>query len=210
MVQAIPARELTLHEVKTKFGLQQTEDEQFFSEWQESLPELADLDKRSLDQVKANFLYLDQYPMSEEAVKLVVLSPLLAMAGFYGPPFRMQTESPVQIALEDEGELVWGRIDVLVLQERFWVLVVESKEAGFSLKQATAQALAYMVATPRPDESVFGFVTNGSDFRFLKLRMQNLLQYGLSDSFSLYRRNNELYTVLRVLKRISEVVSSQH
>ena len=61
MVQAIPASELTLHEVKTKFGLRQAEDEQFFSEWQESLPELADSDKRSLDQVKPNFLYLDQY-----------------------------------------------------------------------------------------------------------------------------------------------------
>lgn len=45
MVQVIPASELTLHEVKTKFGLQQAEDEQFFSEWQD-LPELADLDKR--------------------------------------------------------------------------------------------------------------------------------------------------------------------
>ena len=142
MVQVIPASELTLHEIKTKFGLQQVEDELFFSEWQGNLSELADSDKRSLDLVKGNFLYLDQYPLSEEAVKLVVLSPLLAMAGFYGPPFRMRTEVPVQIALEDEGEVVRGRIDVLVLQERFWVLVVESKEAGFSLKAAIAQALA--------------------------------------------------------------------
>jgi len=36
-------------------------------------------------------------------VKLVVLSPL-KMAGFYSPPFRMRTEAPVQIALEDEGK----------------------------------------------------------------------------------------------------------
>ena len=36
---------LDLDEVKTKFGLQQVEDELFFSEWQESLSELADSDK---------------------------------------------------------------------------------------------------------------------------------------------------------------------
>jgi len=33
-------------------------------------------------------------------------------------------------------QVLRGRIDVLVLQNRFWVLVVESKEAGFSLKEA--------------------------------------------------------------------------
>ena len=205
MVQVIPASELTLYEVKTKFGLQQVEDELFFSEWQ-YVSELADSDKRSLDLVKGNFLYLDQYPMSEEAVKLVVLSPLLAMAGFYGPPFRMRTEVGVQIALEDEGEVVRGRIDVLVLQERFWVLVVESKEAGFSLKAAIAQALAYMAANPHPNKPAFGFVTNGSEFRFIKLVQQGIPQYALSDLFTLQRRDNDLYQVLRILKHIGEQV----
>lgn len=206
MVQVIPASELTLHEIKTKFGLQQVEDELFFSEWQENLSELADSDKRSLDLVKGNFLYLDQYPLSEEAVKLVVLSPLLAMAGFYGPPFRMRTEVPVQIALEDEGEVVRGRIDVLVLQERFWVLVVESKEAGFSLKAAIAQALAYMVANPHSEKPAFGFVTNGSEFRFIKLVQQGIPQYALSDLFTLQRRDNDLYQVLRILKHIGQQI----
>lgn len=205
MVQAIPASELTLHEVKTKFGLQQVEDELFFSEWQD-LSGLADSDKRSLDLVKGNFLYLDQYPLAEAAVKLVVLSPLLAMAGFYGFPFRMRTEVPVQIALEDEGEVVRGRIDVLVLQERFWVLVVESKEAGFSLKAAIAPALAYMVANPHSDKPAFGFVTNGSEFRFIKLVQQGTAQYALSDLFTLQRRNNDLHQVLRILKHIGQQV----
>lgn len=205
MVQVIPASELTLHEVKTKFGLQQVEDELFFHEWQD-LSELADSDKRALDLVKGNFLYLDQYPMSEEAVKLVVLSPLLAMAGFYGPPFRMRTEVGVQITLENEGEVVRGRIDVLVLQERFWVLVVESKEAGFSLKAAIAQALAYMAANPHSDKPAFGFVTNGSEFRFIKLVQQSIPQYALSDLFTLQRRDNDLYQVLRILKHIGEQV----
>ena len=95
---------------------------------------------------------------------------------------------------------------MLVLQERFWVLAVESKEAGFSLKQAIPQALTYMMA-PHPD-TAFGLTTNGSHFIFLKLTQQEPLQYAMSDEFSLLRRGNDLHTVLRILKRISEVVSN--
>jgi hypothetical protein len=208
MTQVVQASELTLHEVKTQLGLQETEDEQFFSEWQEPLSELTDVEQRSLDQVKADFLYLNQYPMSEEVVKLVVLSPLLKMAGFYSPPFRMRTEAPVQIALEDEGKVLRGQFDVLVLQNRFWVLVVESKEAGFSLKEAIPQALAYMIGNPYPDGPSFGLTTNGSEFRFLKLVKQETPRYALSDLFTLQRRDNDLYPVLRIMKRIGELVTS--
>lgn len=207
MVQATPASDLTLHDVEAKFGLRETEDQQFFLEWQTDLPELTELERQALAAVKASFLYLNKYPMSEEAVKLVVLSPLLAMAGFYQPPFQLRTEVSVQIALSDEGELVRGRIDVLILQERFWVLVVESKAAGFGLKQAIAKALAYMAVTPSTNQPAFGYVTNGSEFRFLKLTQQNTSQYAFSDLFTLQRRENDLEQVLRVLKCIGSLLA---
>ena len=70
MAQVIQASELTLHDVEEKFHLQQVEDEQFFQEWQGSLPELTDPEKAWLNQVKANFLYLAKYPMHEEIVKM--------------------------------------------------------------------------------------------------------------------------------------------
>ncbi|UBF28128.1 type I restriction enzyme HsdR N-terminal domain-containing protein [Kovacikia minuta CCNUW1] len=184
MVQTVQASDLTLHEVKVKFGLHETKDENFFIEWWQDLPELTEAEKRSLDEIKANFLYLNAYPMSEEAVKLVVLSPLLAMAGFYRAPFHLKTEAVVQLALEDEGKIVRGRIDILVLQKQFWVLVVESKEAGFSLKNAIAQAIAYMAATPHPDQPAFSFMTNGTEFLFAKL-VQPAKQYAFSDLSSL-------------------------
>lgn len=206
MLQTTQASDLTLHDVETKFGLQEVRNEQFFREWQENLPELTDAEKRSLDQIKANFLYLSKYPMSEVAVKLVVVSPLLSMAGFYSPPFRFKTENPIQIALENEGKIVRGRIDVLVLQERLWVLVVESKEAGFSLQDAIAQSLAYMAATPHPEKPAFGLATNGSHFIFLKLTQNESPQYALSDEFSLRRRSNDLCIVLSVLKRLAELI----
>lgn len=99
MVQAIQVSELTQHEVETKFDLQESQNASFFTEWQENLPKLSDVEKQRLDEIKANFLYLSEYPMSEELVKLVMISPLLAMAGFYSPPFRMRTENAIQISL---------------------------------------------------------------------------------------------------------------
>ena len=74
MVQVIQASELTLHDVKEKFNLQQVDDELFFQEWQSGLPSMTDSEKEWLDRVKANFLYLAKYPMHEEIVKMVVLS----------------------------------------------------------------------------------------------------------------------------------------
>jgi hypothetical protein len=41
-----------------------------------------------LDRVKTELLYLNKYPMLEDLVKMVVLSPLLSLAGFYKPPLR--------------------------------------------------------------------------------------------------------------------------
>ncbi|MEM9272428.1 MAG: restriction endonuclease subunit R [Cyanobacteria bacterium P01_F01_bin.143] len=207
MVQVISASELTLNEVETKFNLQPTEDEQFFPEWHTNLPEISNQEKKSLDQVKADFLYLNKYPLFEEAVKMVVLSPLLTAAGFYRMPFRIREEVPIQLALEEAEEIVRGRIDVLVIQEQFWVLVIESKQAGFSLKTGIAQALSYMVAAPNQNQSVLGMVTNGSHFIFLKLTLGETNQYALSDEFSLLKRGNDLYTVLSILKHIGKEIS---
>lgn len=73
MAQVIQASALTLHDVKEKFNLQQVQDQQFFWEWQDDLQQPTDAEKQWLDQVKADFLALEEYPLHEEVVKLVVL-----------------------------------------------------------------------------------------------------------------------------------------
>lgn len=206
MVQTIQAKDLTLHDVKEKFGLKQAEDKQFFGEWIDDLPDLTDLEKFLLDQVKADYLYLAEYPMPESLVKMLVLSPLISLAGFYRPPFRVTTEAPVRIAAEDEGEIIQGRIDILVIQKQLWVLVIESKQAGFSLKLGIPQALAYMMANPNTGKPAFGLVTNGSNFRFIMLTKQGTPQYALSDEFTL-DRGDDLYNVLSILKRLSALLT---
>jgi hypothetical protein len=191
-------------DIEAQFGLQEVEDDSFFWEWQRDLPEISETERRSLDRVKASFSYVNESRMSEAMVKLVMLSPLLLMADFYNPPFRMKTEAPVETALEDDGKIVRGQISGLFFQERFWAVVVDP---DFSLKDAIAQALSYMMATPHCDRPAYGLATNGSEFMFIKLTVQPP-QYALSDLLTLQRRTNDLYEVLAILKRIGTLVKA--
>ncbi|MEH2054576.1 MAG: restriction endonuclease subunit R [Nostoc sp.] len=208
MVQFIQAHNVSLAYLEARFGLQQTEGEDFFTEWFDALPEITDIEKQYLDRVKTNFMRLVKHPpILENAVKMLVVSPLLDLAGFYGEPFFLATEESLEIALEDEGEIIRGRIDILVIQEKFWLLVIESKRASFSLLAAIPQTLTYMLANPNPDKPVFGLVTNGEDFQFIKLIKQDKAKYNLSDKFTLSKRQNELYQVLRILRKLSQSLS---
>ena len=206
MVQTIPAQDITINDLKIKFSLQHTDERQFFREWQDNLPELSESEKQLLERIKTNFLNLIEYsPMLENAVKMVVLSPLLDLAGFYQRPLRISTEKQVEIVSEDEGTIIKGKIDVLVLQEQLWILVIEAK-TQFSLEPGIPQALAYMLDHPHPEKPIFGLVTNGSNFIFIKLIKQERSLYALSDEFTL-RRANDLYIVLKILKQFGHLVS---
>jgi hypothetical protein len=210
MAQVIQASELTLSQVEDQFNLRQVIDEHtFFREWQDNLPELNELEMGALDRVKTEFLYLNKYPMLEDLVKMVVLSPLLSLAGFYRPPLRPVLEKRVNVAVEDGDRTVWGRIDILLLQQQVWIAVIESKQAGFSLKDAIAQTLFYMMANPNTEQPTFGLVSNGSHFIFVKLLRNEPPRYAFSTEFSLYRLENELYPVLRILKRFAELEDSK-
>ncbi len=207
MVQTIPAQDITINDLKTKFNLQHANERQFFREWQDNLPEVSESEKQLLERIKTNFLNLIEYPpLLENAVKMVVLSPLLDLAGFYQRPLRISTEKQVEIISEDEGTIIKGKIDVLVLQEQLWILVIEAKKAQFSLEPGIPQALAYMLDHPHPEKPIFGLVTNGSNFIFIKLIKQERLLYALSDEFTL-RRANDLYIVLKILKQFGHLVS---
>lgn len=127
------------------------------------------------------------------------------MAGFFEPPFRFKTETTVQIVVESDEIVYRGRIDALVLLETLWVVVIESKETSFSVEMALPQTLAYMLANPNPQRPVFGMVTNGGNFIFVKLQEREFPQYDLSSVFSLLPRRNQLYDVLQILKQLGRL-----
>lgn len=135
------------------------------------------------------------------------MSPLLYLSGLCDPPFKLRGEVPVEIQVEDAGQILSGRIDALVLHDRFWLVRAESKQARLSFPMAIPQALTYMMGSPNQIDPLFGVVTNGDAFLFLKLVKQPQPIYALSDDFSLFRQSqNELYPVLKIFKRIGQLV----
>ncbi|MBE9068626.1 type I restriction enzyme HsdR N-terminal domain-containing protein [Leptolyngbya cf. ectocarpi LEGE 11479] len=202
MVRVAQASQLTLHDVEAKFGLRLETGADFFPEWQVAPVALDAYQARVLDQAQAHFRYLLAYPVHEELVKMVIISPLLSVAGFYERPFRPIAEETIEIALKANDELVRGRVDILVLNEQIWVATIEAKGPQFSWHVGLPQVLTYMVSGDQPSGVRFGLVTNGTDLIFVKLNKETG-QYGLSKTFSIFNPGNELHHVVAVLKTLS-------
>lgn len=194
MTNTIPAENITLEQLISLLGLELVETEDFFPEWQDNLPELTLQEKELLNQVKAGYINLRNYPpLLENTVNTVVLSPLLFIGKFYLPPFHIKLEKSVEVETEDNQIKVKGRIDVLLLNDKFWVTVIESKQVAYSLEAGLDQILAYMLAAP--SQQVYGMITSGGSFMFVKLVKSNLPRYGTSDIFDVRNRGNELHDV---------------
>ncbi len=206
MVQTVSASKVTLYDLEQKFELERTDDPAFFSEWQHALPDLTDAEKQRLDRVTASVANLERRSVRENTVKLAVLAPLIDLAGLFLPPFYVSTEESVGIESADDELIVQGRIDILVLKEALWLLVIESKRATFSLQVGVPQILSYMLATPQRAHPVYGLVTNGTDFVFLKLAFEGRVVYGRSRQFIL-GQDQDLEQVLRILKHLADLLS---
>jgi len=197
----------TLAEAERRFNLVRTEDETFFAEWQASLPSLSTTEQRLLDELRRRYLYQrSEGQLLEGTVTLLLVSPLLTVAGFYDPPFLVRAEESVQLTLEDGETVLQGRIDVLVLLNQLWVVVLESKKTALSVWAALPQTLAYLMANPLPERPSFGVVTNGDELIFVKLVQAEQRQYALSRVFAPFVSGRELYSALQILKQIGQRV----
>ncbi|MEH2119401.1 restriction endonuclease subunit R [Nostoc sp.] len=209
MTQTIQAKVIDLRYLIDNFGIQLVFDDLFFCEWQQDLPEINDLDKQLLDKVKTGYLNLLNYPpLLEDVVRMAVVDPLLFIGDFYLAPFYVKSEESIDIAVPDEDVIIKGRIDTLVLKEQFWVMIIESKRASFSVEQGLAQILAYMLGNWYNDKSIFGMIATGSEFIFVKLVKGNPPRYALSKGFLMRNPGNELYDVLRILKHLTRLASA--
>lgn len=218
MVQTIRATEITLYDLEQRFQLEQVHASSFLEEWQTALLPLTEAEKQRLDRVQRSVENLEKRSLLENTVKLAVLAPLLDLSGFLLPPFYVSTEESVNIEATDDSLddslVVQGRIDILVLKDELWLLVIESKRAEFSPKVGIPQALSYMLASPKKTSPVYGLVTNGTDFVFLKLAFQAVPCYGRfscgeaapSRQFVL-GQDHDLERVLQVLKHLAEILS---
>jgi hypothetical protein len=197
----------SLSDLQTRCNLRQTNSDRFFREWIENLPELNQQQQAGIARIKQRYDYhrVDDL-LLEGTINLLVVSPLMELAGFLDPPFRIHSAYGISLELEEAEETIRGFIDTLVVQEQLWILVVESKRTSISVPAALPQLLAYMLATSQPDKPVFGMVTNGDEFVFLKLLLTDTPEYDVSRTFSLFPRQHELAEVLRILQRLGQAV----
>jgi hypothetical protein len=213
-VIAITEAVTSLAIAEAKFSLQRSTNPQFFKEWYEHLPSLADSERTVLDRIRQRYLYHrnEDSPL-EETIKLLLVSPLFELAGFYDPPFKLRTEASVELTLEEiPQEILRGRIDALVTYTHpqkgtLWVVVLEAKRSHISVWSALPQALTYAMANPMPKTPVFVMITNGDEIAFAKLVLGSLTEYDVSTAYSLLPLRNELYQVLAVLKQVSAAIA---
>ncbi|MEM9905755.1 MAG: type I restriction endonuclease subunit R [Cyanobacteria bacterium P01_D01_bin.44] len=197
----------TLSEAERQLNLTRAEDEGFFSEWQLSLPDLTDLEKAALIDMRRRYLYQrSEGHLLEGTITLLFASPLLTVAGFYDPPFKVRAEESVQLILKDSEEVLQGRIDVLVLKEQLWVIVLESKKTALSVWSALPQTLVYMMGNPEAKQPSFGLMTNGDSSVFVKLAQSDGGKYDFSRVFAALTSDQELYHILQVLKGLGQIV----
>lgn len=198
----------TLKYLRDNFNLERTGESDFFPEWQEELPTLTDTDIQTLNRIRDRYFHqLDEGMMLESGVKMMIVSPLLELAGFYDPPFRSRFEPPVDVAIDTGEEVLNGRIDALIVQNQIWVWVLEAKRTTFSLSLGIPQALAYMLANPERTQPTYGLLCSGDSFIFLKLQSQPTSVYGLSNHFNILN-DGDLATVLQILRKIGQFALS--
>jgi hypothetical protein len=204
------ASSLTLSNLRQTFGLRLNSGDRFFDEWLNNSPTLTEAELQGLDRLTRNYTYLsEEEPPLEEIIKLVVVSPLLDLAGFYQFPFLVKAEVSTSIEVADEANamVVQGRIDILVIQDSFWILVIESKPARLDVTAGIPQALTYLLSAPNLQSSCYGMITNGREVLFLKCdRHEDVPQYTRSHTYRLLENTAERIQVLQGLKQIGSYI----
>lgn len=191
-----------LDETHSAFSLSPVDDLDFFWEWRTDLPELTAAERTVLDRLRDRYRHYQTVgAITESTVSLILVSPLLELLGLYDPPYWVKGEKYIKIEIEDGDRILDGLIDVLLLNDQVWLVVLETKRYGFSVMQALPQTLAYMAASPE-SAPVFGLITTGEDYLFVKLDPQKRC-YDWSDKLTLStRQGNPLYQVTQVLRRL--------
>lgn len=196
-----------LQEAHQRLDLHPIADPTFFSEWQGPFADRSSLECVALDRLKTRYLnYAECGSITEGTVNFIMLSPLLELLGLMDSPFELRSEKYVRFEIEDGAMQLEGLMDAVVLREKLWLVVIESKRYGFSVRQAIAQTLTYMMAlTSTANPIGFGLVTTGEDFLFIKLD-QVSRQYALSDKFTLSTiQDNQLIRVVQILMALVNI-----
>ena len=202
-----PVSNLALSDLRDKFQLSRDRADPFFEQWLNDAETLSNFEQQALDRLKRNYENIIETNPLEEVVKLVVVSPLLDLAGFYQPPFSIRAEVSTKLVVTEGSQTFTGSIDVLVVKQRLWVLVVESKQSRFDVTSGIPQALSYLLSQPSEaqlpaTDDRFGMVTNGREVVFLRLKPDHPPTYMQSRIYQVIEVREDLTQILQGLKVI--------
>ena len=149
----LQAKNLTLNEVHQLLDLQPSVQRVRFTDVL-NLPDLTEWEMAEMAQIRIDFqVYWQAGKVLEGQVQLLVLAPLLRLAGYYRSPIQLSLEQAIaEILLDDEDTKITGRLDLLAARRDavtpLWVLVVESKNSQVDALNGLPQLLTYASQPP--------------------------------------------------------------
>ncbi|TAF50787.1 MAG: restriction endonuclease subunit R [Oscillatoriales cyanobacterium] len=176
MANVIDASALALPEVIDRLQLQI----QFEADFRPSLDlqTLSAYEIQQIAELRQNWQrYYLQGKISENQVQVAALSPLLWMSGYLSDPtLQISMEEVIdEIAIEDGDTVIRGRMDLWVGRQLIGdrvplcVLIVEAKNSAISPAAGLPQLLTYAGTVLERQDVVWGLVSNGLDYVFVRL-----------------------------------------
>ena len=202
----LQAKNLTLNEVHQLLDLQPSVQRVRFTDVL-NLPDLTEWEMAKMAQIRIDFqAYWQAGKVLEGQVQLLVLAPLLRLAGYYRSPIQLSLEQAIaEIMLDDEDTKITGRLDLLAARRDavtpLWVLIVESKNSQVDALNGLPQLLTYASQSLTSQESVWGLATNRFSYYFVRLISGETLSYQLLPELNLLDSDRAL-VLLQVLKGI--------
>lgn len=208
----LKANKLSLEEVEWLLNLEEREGGNFTSLL--SLEPITTSEQAEIEQIRQDFRpYLRGKKALEGQVRLVVVAPLLRLAGFYHPPIQLRVEEDIErIYIEDDDRIIVGQFDIVAVSKHpprtnavdFWVLVIETKRSELNSFEGLPQLLTYASGSLEYQESVWGLTTNGMHYQFVYLQRGNPSTYQLMPLLNLFESDSAI-CLLQVLKAICQL-----
>jgi hypothetical protein len=182
-----------------------------------SLEPLTEFEQQELAQIRNDFRdYLIDGKVLEGQIKLLVISPLLRLAGFFHSPIKISLEQDIdEIVVEDEDTKITGRFDILAVNKErptitdvaFWLLVIEAKNSSINSFEGLPQLLTYAHQSLQRQKIVWGLTTNGMHYQFVLIQQGNPATYQQMPLLSLMDSESAIQ-LLQILKAICQLQTS--
>jgi predicted type IV restriction endonuclease len=176
MANVLDASSLTLPEVIDRLQLEISFEDDFSVYLK--LDALTAREATQIAELRQNWQrYYLQGKISENQVKVAALSPLLWMSGYLSDPtLQVSMEEAIEeIVVEDGESVIRGRMDLWVGRQvagdrvPLCVLIVEAKNSAISPAVGLPQLLTYAGTLMERQGFVWGLVSNGLDYVFVRL-----------------------------------------